>query len=68
MTTRLDLIVDVVRSDAVEVMKFGDAEPTAVPGRTTVEFTNGRDRFDVDWTNRGDPPSVGSRWVLEEVQ
>lgn len=66
VTTRLDLIVEVVRVDAVEVTKFGDAEPTVTPGQTTVTFTNGRDYFDVDWTYRGDIPAVGSRWTLQE--
>lgn len=66
MSRTLNFIVGSVRTEHVNVTKFGQEEPDVVQGRTQVEFSNGGDSFDLEWTWRGEPPAVGSHWTLAE--
>lgn len=58
------LMVRSVVAETIETSTYGGHFGVA-RGRVTVEFDgpNGLN-FDVDWTYRGDPPAVGSRWTL----
>lgn len=62
--TEFPLIVSQVRTETIDISTPG-GHLAVTPGRVEVEFA-GPDgiRFSVDWTYRGEPPAVGSRWTL----
>lgn len=62
----IHLMVLQVSAESLNVTMM-EGEHKVLPGRTWVTLGNQSDEVKIEWTHRGDPPAVGSQWVLTPV-